>query len=1147
MTNDNVRSQDYYDDLLERALKKTGGDSSSNNDNDVDFDTLCLQDLFIQQARKTPDKIAVVDSQNKAELTYRQLDEVSDRLAVRLVETYDVQPDSVVAILLPRSVHYVISYVAILKAGGAYMPLELVYPKQLLDRAVTESACKVVLTNSMFEHRISDNEGGVPCFAFNDEQPFLSRCADTDHVPYPSPSYTHPRADHLAFGVMSSGTTGTPKGILQTHRAAVWSYLDRFRRFPYVSHEQDRVGAGVFFVWEMYRPLCFGATCVVIPDHVLFDPSAVTKHIEQEGITRVLFTPSLLQLILDTLDAATIRSRLTNLRYLWLCGEVVSTDLAMQFADLLPHVELMNLYSISECHDVSIGDLKRELDKSRKYATCGSAIPGVKFYVVDLEDGDEDKAPASGLQLVKDGESGEVYVGGPVVGRGYLNMPEKTAERFVPNPFSDDPSCPRLYKTGDLGRILHPGLDAEGNLLAPQLEILGRCDFMVKIRGYSVVLGAVETALAKHPKLSSSVVLAVGDEGSRDKKLVAYVVPVNWNEPPSASSVRAFLKDHLPPYAVPSTFCVIDALPVAPTAAGKLDRKKLPPHETATRLRAFSEDITDENANSSNANVNMTSDAQSANKGASISRLAPSNDVEEAILKIWSDLLDLAPEELSVVDNFFEVGGHSLLATKLVNLVNRHFDKTTENGGVTIMTIMESPTIQDMAKQISGTTDKTGSNANAVDLQAESSSLDPSIYPFPTRKSNTISRFRIESSALLHPRVVFLTGGTGYLGAHILASLLQTPGLTTICLARAGSDEAAKERLVKTLNKYKLLEPTLEALRVNDQENETPQSAAEDLLDSHLIAVAGDLSKPLLGMQELQFKSLAVEIDSIIHCGAEVNLIKPYQSLKASNVLGTQEILRLATTNGFIKTKVKPVHYISTNGVFPVEAAAYGQSEADHDTVYLKEDMNLDDFAQHLSEGYAQSKYVAERMVAVAESRGLPISVLRPGNMAGSSSSGVSNSDDLNYLLIQGILDAGCAPVVDTNFFLDLTPVDFAANAVTQLAVHSPHSVIGQRMHLQSPHKPVPLTDAVAWLKDLGYEIEAVSREEWMERISTTNEQLASGWLSFEKYFTAYSWMEMDSNNLQHALKGSSVECPAFNKDLLEKWFPVVAISEKSV
>jgi thioester reductase-like protein len=1051
-----------------------------------------------------------------------------------------------------------LAYIATLKAGGAYMPLELVYPKPLLERAVRETNAKVVFTNDMYANRIDDQS---LVLKVTDEAPYFEDNFSGERPSYPPPAYVHPNADHLAFCVMSSGTTGTPKGICQTHRAAVHSYIDRAVRFPFHTNPEngsveDREGAGVFFVWELMRPLLFGGTCVIIPDHVLFDPEAVTKFVYDRKITRILWTPSLLQLVLDTLSPHDVQERLAGLRYMWLCGEVVSRDLAVGFSSLLPNVELMNLYSISECHDVSIGDLKRELlepssdtkkdgidgdNAVRKYATCGKAIPGVKFYVVDFESDDGDKNSGE-MRLVPDGATGEVYVGGPVVGRGYLNMPEKTAERFVDNPFldSDDDSgirAPRLYRTGDLGRILPD---------SKELEILGRCDFMVKIRGYSVVLGAVETALAKHPKLSSAVVLAVGGEGSRDKKLVAYVVPAIWKDPPSAASVRRFLKEHVPPYAIPSTFCVIDALPVAATAAGKLDRKKLPPHETAQRLRAFSIDGHTVDTDGGDAETKTTS------------RLSPKNDAEKGVLEIWSELLDLPAEELSVLDSFFEVGGHSLLATKMVKMINDRFSTN-----LSIIMLMEAPTIRDLSNSLmnegSVGADSATAAAKKIDLEAEALSLDPSVYPFPTRKGNTMSRFRIESSVLLKPRVFFLTGGTGYLGSHILSQLLQIPGLTTICLARAKTDAAAKQRLLQTMEKYELLNETVEAIkcsgdgnfpapattrRSDEKVDEATDLGVNEILDSRLIAVAGDLSKPLLGMDTLQFKSLALEIDSIIHCGAEVNLIKPYSSLKESNVLGTQEVLRLATTNGFIKTKVKPVHYISTNGIFPVDVKAYSKSsKQEKATVHLKEDVDLDEFSPFLSEGYAMTKWVAERMCAVAESRGLPISILRPGNMAGSSITGISNSDDLNYLLLQGIFDTGCAPLVDMDYALDLTPVDFAAKAVTQLASQTPHLVIGQRMHLQSPHKPIPLKDVVKWLnqerKTTGATaIESVTRAEWMERIATSNEKLSSGWLSFEKYFEAYTWLEMDSDNLQQALNGSAVECPSFDISLLRKWFP---------
>eukprot|EP00934_Nitzschia_sp_Nitz4_P001632 Nitzschia sp. Nitz4//scaffold259_size27336//7912//11118//NITZ4_008191-RA/size27336-processed-gene-0.18-mRNA-1//-1//CDS//3329544504//1632//frame0 len=1062
----------------------------------VDIDNLCLQDLFLEQVSKTPDAIALVDG--STELTYRELDEISSLLAIQLVEEYDVRPDSVVAILLPRSAQYVISYVAILKAGGAYMPLELVYPKALLERAVNETGTKAVLTNATYAPRVE----ACTTILLQDTAPFHSYKTS---LSYPPPNYVHPNADHLAFCVMSSGTTGMPKGICQTHRAAVHSYVDRFTRFPYHADSdtlqvQDRVGAGVFFVWELYRPLCRGATCVVIPDHVLFDPPAVTKFVEDYKITRMLVTPSLMQLILDTVDPSTLPQSFATLRFLWFCGEVVSRDLAMACVQFLPpSTRLMNLYSISECHDVSIGDLRVELDLERKYATCGSAIPGVHFYIVDMEESDQ-------MKQVPHGETGEVYVGGPVVGRGYLNMPEKTAERFVPNPFdTENPATGCLYKTGDLGRLLPNG----------QLEILGRCDFMVKIRGYSVVLGAIETALAKHPKLSSSVVLAVGSEGSRDKKLVAYVVPTQWNDPPSAKSVRSFLKDHVPPYAIPSTFCVIDALPVAATAAGKLDRKKLPNHEEAPRLRAFSEDLT---------LPDQTSQQQQSQQ----QRLAPQNHTEQAILGIWAKILQMEPSELSALDNFFEVGGHSLLATKMVALINSHFGLTTSNG-LDIISAMDDPTIRGLSDRIRKGVDASGPSIK-VDLSAEAASLDPSIYPFPTRKGNTMSRFRVETSALMSPRVVFLTGGTGYLGAHIMAELLRS-GVTVIALARAKTDDLAKERLIKVMNKFRLLDGLEGA---SDSENLPPGD--ESLVDSRLIAIAGDLSKPLLGIDSLQFKSLALEIDSIIHCGAEVNLIKPYASLKESNVLGTQEILRLATTNGFVKTKVKPVLYISTNGIFPVDSSAFEERP-----VQVKEDVVLEDLSSKLTEGYAMSKWVAEKMCTIAESRGLPVSIMRPGNMAGSRMTGVQNPDDLNFLLIEGMIATKSAPVLGTDMALDMTPVDFAASAVVHLAVHAPHQAMGQRFHLQSSQEPIPLARIVDWLREGGHEIEAVNTEEWVQRLegSEKTAKLASGWPAFEKYFTASTWLQFGNDNLQQACHGE-IPFPELDQQLMLHWFPKV-------
>ena len=345
-------------------------------------DKQCLHDLFWEQVPKTPNAIALVDGDKS--YTYTELNDVTDRLASILFHTHNVRPDSVVAIFMERSAEYVMAYIAILKAGGAYMPVELVYPQGMIERAIFQADCAVVLTKSKYESRLPST---APHFAFNgvDSVP-------TDGVVAMPVGGFEPRPTplNLAFVVMSSGTTGTPKGILQVHRSAVHSYTDRFKRYPYhvdpaTNQVADRVGAGVFFVWELARPLMRGATCVVIPDEVLFDPDACTQYLKDQNITRVLFTPSLLQLIMDSLTPAQIAERLGHMRMVWLCGEVVTVDLATSFGNLTPNTQLLNLYSISECHDATIGKLSTVRGESgREKSGVGGEIALTLFVVVFL-------------------------------------------------------------------------------------------------------------------------------------------------------------------------------------------------------------------------------------------------------------------------------------------------------------------------------------------------------------------------------------------------------------------------------------------------------------------------------------------------------------------------------------------------------------------------------------------------------------------------------------------------------------------------------------------------------------------------------------------------------------------------------------------
>jgi thioester reductase-like protein len=335
------------------------------------------------------------------------------------------------------------------------------------------------------------------------------------------------------------------------------------------------------------------------------------------------------------------------------------------------------------------------------------------------------------------------------------------------------------------------------------------------------------------------------------------------------------------------------------------------------------------------------------------------------------------------------------------------------------------------------------------------------------------------------------------------------------CLVRATDETKALERIHDSLKQYKLLE-TLESVEVDDR----------------VIPIAGDLSKPLLGLEDDVFKMLATEVDAIIHNGAEVNLIKPYSALKSPNVLGTQEVLRLAVTNGIAKTHVKPVHYISTNGVFP----------SNYKDKTLSETSDLSDIWTDLDNGYSQSKWVAEEMCRQASSRGLPMSILRPGNMAPSSKTGVWNTSDFMYLMLRGCWKL-CAVPARSDWYFDMTPVDFAANAIIHLAAINPSSCLGQTLHIQNPLKPVK---SDAFFKYVIRTLKATQKTQprtleyskWAVQLEQNKEgdieleKLSAGLEAFDMYLKSDAIF--DATLATALLKKAHVECPVIDQEILQ-------------
>ena len=648
-------------------------------------------------------------------------------------------------------------------------------------------------------------------------------------------------------------------------------------------------------------------------------------------------------------------------------------------------------------------------------------------------------------QLVPIGVPGELYIGGIGLARGYLNQPELTVERFIPNPFSEVPEA-RLYKTGDLARYRPDG----------NIEYLGRMDNQVKIRGFRIELDEIEANLTQHPTVRESVVI-IHEISPSDKRLVAYCLPQK-DQVIDNTVLRAFLTEKLTDYMVPSAFVQIDAIPLTPN--GKVDRRTL----QLSAINYHSEGNTLENT-----------------------FIAPRTPEEEIVATVWTDVLGV--ERIGIHDNFFDMGGDSLLTTQIVSHLQEICDVR-----LPIDILLEKPTVEGIAKAIEQTYQQGAIVATkaVIDFDAEAI-LDSTIQPL------AISR-----NIFTKPRSILLTGATGFLGIHLLHELLIQTTADIYCLVRFFNRDENNNRLQHTLESYSLW---------ND--NFLPR----------IIPIEGDLSKPLLGMSKLQFHHFASQIDVIYHNAAWVNYLYPYSVLKATNVLGTQEVLRLAS-----QVKTKPVHFISTIDVL--------SSHTDLEVEKLRESDCLKG-EQVVDSGYAQSKWVAEQLVRCAGERGLPVCIYRLARIAGHSQTGVSNVNDFVNLLIKGCIQLGKLP--DFDWMEDnMMPLDYVSGTIVHLSQQT--DLLGETFHLLNSHSFL-WGDLFNWLRSLGYPLEPVSSEQWLFELSHQKENVLyplSSLFSQENFSDKkqpHKWSQYDCQNTLEGLAGTDIVCPRINTELLNLYF----------
>ncbi|MCP5104856.1 MAG: amino acid adenylation domain-containing protein, partial [bacterium] len=634
-----------------------------------------------EQVEKNPDRTAVVGMDNFA-VTYAQLDRDSDQ-AARLLMEKGAAPGDIVAIMMERSPDMIIGILGILKLGAAYLPIDPAYPQKRIDYMLADA-------------------NPILCLRSGDLGNILPLSASSASLPAPGGEQP---ADDPAYVIYTSGSTGKPKGVMIPHSAAVNLISYQGEQFGMTDNERVLQFTTISFdpsVEQIFLALLNGAALVLLDKDTLLDMRKFEAFLVKQSITHFHSVPSFLSNL--PMEETPYFNRVIS------GGDICPIPLAAKWSR---NCDFYNKYGPTETTVVSV-EFKVEaagpVAPGLSRLPIGKPLGNTVVYIVD-----------PWLQPLPPGAPGEMYIGGAGVALGYLNRPELTIGRFIPNPFSDSPSCPLLYRTGDFARWLPDG----------NLEFLGRTDHQVKIRGYRIELGEIETRVLEHRDVKEAKVIAPVGKNNRERYLAAYIV---LHSPPGSddstiSQIREYLSVRLPDYLVPAHFVVLERMPLSP--GGKVDTKALP----EPRFQA----------------------------GTGEDRVAPSNAVEEKLAAIWAQVLGIEEDSFGINHNFFELGGHSLKATSLIYEIYRQMEVNLDIGEV-----FEYPTINELAPRVTAEKkQETREHSEAVPVAQKE------YYPlsYAQRRLWVLCQFEEDSTAYNMPAAVTLGG---HLDTHAFTNAVKT-------------------------------------------------------------------------------------------------------------------------------------------------------------------------------------------------------------------------------------------------------------------------------------------------------------------------------------------------------------------------------------
>jgi amino acid adenylation domain-containing protein/thioester reductase-like protein len=899
-----------------------------------------VTELFAGQAARQPQATAI--AAGREQVTYRELDESSTRLAHHL-RLAGVGPETVVGVHLERGAGLIRSVLAVMKAGGAYLPLDPGLPARRLARTCAQAGPAVVITASP-ESAAALGEAGPRLLPLNEMEAAAA-------VRPPAGAAVRLDPGSLCYVICTSGTTGEPKAVAVDHGSLARVIGDLTRR--YQISPGDRVAqladmAFDTFLEQVLTTLAGGATLVLPPPGAVA-PAELLRTVERERVSVIDLTPAYWGQLLALAGPAD--ARLRSVRLMITGGERAEVAACRAALRAAPRARLLNAYGLTETTITSaLFDVGPWLAAGgQPPVPVGRPVGGARIMVLDER-----------LRPVPPGSAGEVYVGGPVVARGYRGRPGLTAERFGPDPGGAPGG--RMYRTGDTGQLLDDG----------SLVVTGRADRQLKVSGFRVEPEEIESVLAGHPDITRVTVTAAPQPGGA--RLTARYSAAAGSSP-TAASLRRYLADRLPGYMIPAEFTADGAAPAGPGPA------------------------------------------------------APDTPVQAGLAELWARLLKR--DRVLLDDDFFALGGNSLLAAEMLARARTLLGFPADAVAPLTRRLLRHPTLRGFAAAAQEAAKGT------LGIERELAGPD---FVAEARLPVTIRREAgVPAPDWRRPREILLTGATGFLGAHLLRELVTATGARVHCLVRAPDEAAAGRRLRQAAARYGLPAPPA----------------------GRVVPLPGDLAAPRLGLSGPAFRALARTADVIYHVGAQVNFIYPYAELRAANVTGTAEVIRLAGDCRGI-----PVHYVSSTAVLAGLGAA-GVRAVTEETAPAHPEL--------LRMGYVETKWVAEEMLRAAGRAGLPTAVYRPLDIVGSQQTGIWHTGTEMCALIRFITDTGLAPDIDLP--LDFVPADICAAAIRQISATP--GTTGRTYHLASP-RGATLADLVSRLRAYGYPVRAVPYTEWV-------------------------------------------------------------------